>query len=237
MRRFFSLGLIRGLIATPVGVGIGMGLTMLARLLMGLPAWEVAPVSFSGAILGVVTFLAGVGAFNDWLGWARGEQAQAPSHPSADVPAWTRYFSFDPGHKIIGIQYGVTAILILFLAGLMALLIRMELLQPAMQFLTPDLYNSVTGIHGIVMIASILVGIAGMANYLVPLLVGAEDMVFPRLNALSFWLIPPAATLVLLSLFTGGFDTGWTGYPPLGVQAPLGAQFFYSGVFVLGLSS
>ena len=131
----------------------------------------------------------------------------------------------------------MTAILVLFLAGWMALLIRMELLQPAMQYFTLDSYNSVMGIHGIIMIASILVGIAGMANYLIPLLVGAEDMVFPRLNALSFWLIPPAATLVLLSLFTGGFDTGWTGYPPLGVRAPLGAQFFYSGVFVLGLSS
>ncbi|MCP4537919.1 MAG: cytochrome c oxidase subunit I [Chloroflexi bacterium] len=237
MRRIFSLGLIRGLITTPVGVGIGMGLTMLVRLLMGLPAWESAPVSFIGAIVGVVAFLVGVGAFTDWWGWARGQQARAPSHPSPDVPTWTRYFNFDPGHKIIGIQYAVTAILILFLAGLMALLIRLELLQPAMQFLTLDSYNHITGIHGIVMIASILVGIAGMANYLVPLLIGAEDMVFPRLNALSFWLIPPAATLVLLSLFTGGFDTGWTGYPPLGVRAPLGAQFFYSGVFVLGLSS
>ena len=90
MRRIFSLGLIRGLIATPVGVGIGMGFTMLVRLLMGLPSWEVAPVSFTGAVFGVVAFLAGVGAFTDWLSWAKGQQAAAPPHPSADVPAWTR---------------------------------------------------------------------------------------------------------------------------------------------------
>ncbi len=237
MRRILSLGLVRGLIAGPIGAGIGMALTMLVRTALDLPAWGEGPVTAIGTIVGVVAFLAGVGSFTDWWRWVRGQEAGDPHHPPPDVPYWTRYFSFDSNHKVIGIQYIVTSLLLLFVAGLMALVMRTELSQPGMQFLTPDSYNHLIGVHGIVNIAVILVGIGGMGNYLIPLLIGARDMAFPRLNALSYWLLPPAAILVLSSLFTGGFDTGWTGYPPLGVQAPLGAQFFYLGVFFLGLSS
>ncbi len=74
-------------------------------------------------------------------------------------------------------------------------------------------------------------------NYLVPLMIGAEDMAFPRLNAFSFWIAPPAAVLLLSSLALGGFDTGWTGYPPLSARAPVGMQMFFLGVFVAGWSS
>jgi cytochrome c oxidase subunit 1 len=140
--------------------------------------------------------------------------------------------------KVIGVQYAVTSIVIMGVAGLMAMFIRLELMDGEMTvFRSADTYNTTLGLHGIVMIAAMLVGIAGMTNYLVPMMLGAADMAFPRLNALSYWLVPPAAFLVLFSFFTGGFDTGWTGYPPLGVLAPLGAQFFYLGVFFLGFSS
>jgi len=71
----------------------------------------------------------------------------------------------------------------------------------------------------------------------VPLLIGAQDMAFPRLNAFSFWLAPPAAILLLSSMALGGFDTGWTGYPPLSVRAPVGMQMFFLGVIVAGWSS
>ncbi len=232
-----SLGLVRGLIVGLLGTGAGMLLAMLLRLMSGRPVWDPASVSAVGAIVGVLAFLAGVGAFSDWWAWARGEEAGDPHHPDHDIPHWTRYFNFDPNHKVIGVQYTVTAVLLMLVAGLMALLMRVELSRSGMQILTPDTYNHVMTVHGIVMIASILVGIGGMANYLIPLMIGAPDMAFPRLNALSYWLTPPGAILVLLSLFTGGMDTGWTGYPPLGVVAPLGAQFFYMGVFIIGLSS
>jgi cytochrome c oxidase subunit I len=76
-----------------------------------------------------------------------------------------------------------------------------------------------------------------MMNYLVPLLIGANDMAFPRLNAFAYWINVPAGILLLSSLFFGGFDTGWTGYPPLSVQAPLGIQMFFLGVYVFGFSS
>jgi len=209
----------------------------LVRLLMGMPAYKAEPASAVGAIVGVVAFLAGVGAFSDWWRWGQGQEAGPPAHPDPGVPHWTRYFNFDCNHKVIGVQYVVTSVIVLMVAGFMAMVIRTELSASEMQYLTPDTYNSTVGLHGIVMIAAMLVGIGGMSNYLVPIMLGAGDMAFPRLNALSYWLVPPAAFLALFSLFTGGFDTGWTGYPPLGVLAPMGAQFFYLGVFFLGFSS
>jgi cytochrome c oxidase subunit 1 len=237
MKRIFSLGLVRGVIVGAIGAGAGMGLTMLIRLLLGLEAWVAEPVTAVAIITGTLAFLTGVGAFTDWWRWALGQEPGDPPHPGSDVPCWTRYFGFDANHKVIGIQYAVTSILLLSVAGVFALLIRTELMQSKMQFLTPDTYNHIMSLHGIVMIASILVGIAGMGNYLIPIMLGAGDMAFPRLNALSYWLVPPSAVLLLLSLFAGGFDTGWTGYPPLGVRAPLGAQFFYLGIFIFGFSS
>ena len=101
----------------------------------------------------------------------------------------------------------------------------------------PQLYNTLMSLHGMIMIVSILLGISGIINYVVPLLLGAQDMAFPRLNAFSYWIAVPAAVLLLMSLFLGGFDTGWTGYPPLSARAPVGMQMFFMGVFVAGWSS
>src|SRR4030067_1705043 len=92
-------------------------------------------------------------------------------------------------------------------------------------------------LHGIVMIAALLLGVGAMSNYLAPMMVGARDMAFPRLNAFAYWVNVPGAVLVLSSLFLGGFDTGWTGYPPLSARAPLGIQMFFLGVYLFGLSS
>jgi cytochrome c oxidase subunit 1 len=80
-------------------------------------------------------------------------------------------------------------------------------------------------------------GIAALSNYLVPLLIGAQDMAFPRLNAFAFWLAVPGSILLVSSLFVGGFDTGWTAYPPLSIRAPMGMQLFFLGVFINGWSS
>jgi cytochrome c oxidase subunit I len=237
MMAILNLGLIRGLLAGILAGGIGAGLTALARLGLGLAPLEAGPLTFFGCIAGLIGFLIGVGAFRDWWRWGRGGTAEEPPLVAPPGPAWRRYFDFDTNHKIIGIQYAVTSFVLMGVAGVMALLVRTELSQSGMQLLTPDSYNTVMGIHGIVMIAVILIGIGGMANYLTPLMLGANDMAFPRLNAFAFWLLPPAAIFVLASMAAGGFDTGWTGYPPLGVYAPLGAQFFYLGVFILGLSS
>ena len=177
----------------------------------------------------------GVGVLSDWLKWARGEAT--PEHHGDDPRGWEKYFGVSLDHKIIGIQYGATSVALLLVAGLFALTFRTELAASGMQFLSTELYNTLMGLHGIVMIAAILLGVGAMTNYLVPLMIGAQDMAFPRLNAFSYWINVPGALLVVSSLFLGGFDTGWTGYPPLSARAPLGMQMFFWGVYLIGLSS
>jgi len=122
-------------------------------------------------------------------------------------------------------------------AGTLAMIFRTELAAPGLQYISADLFNTFISMHGIIMIAAILLGIGGMSNYLVPLLIGASDMSFPRLNGFAFWINVPGAILVVLALFLGGWDTGWTGYPPLAVRAPIGVDMFMIGVYVIGLSS
>ena len=111
----------------------------------------------------------------------------------------------------------------LVLAGLMALLMRLQLAQANADIIGPDRYNELVTIHGTTMV--FLVGVpilAGFANFLVPLMIGTSDMAFPRLNALSYWFFVFGGTMLMLSFFAdgGAADTGWTAYPPLSIQAP-----------------
>ncbi len=235
--RLLSLGVIKGYIVGIVGAVLGGLLAGAIRMALGRPPWEAESIAFLASLMGTVGFLTGVGAFRDWWQWLRGAEAGDPPHEGPEGPQWVRYFNFDPDHKVIGIQYTVTALVLFVTAGTFALIFRLELARSGLQFMDPDTFNTLMGLHGMIMIGAILLGIGGMANYLVPLMIGAPDMAFPRLNALSFWVSIPGATLLLLTLAFGGFDTGWTGYPPLGAIGPVGKQLFYMGVFILGFSS
>ncbi len=246
---FLSIGVVRGLLAQFIGTVVGMAFIMTIRVLMGLPAWNREPVAVGGAIIGAVAFMFGVGAVRDWMKWARGEKTSDNHDPDPEKPNWLRYFQVDYDHKVIGIQYAVTSLLLLGFGGTFAMLFRVELAQSGITFLNnpifetllgysgPALYNSLMSLHGIVMIASILLGVGALVNYLVPMLIGANDMAFPRLNAFAFWINIPGAVILVSSLFLGGFDTGWVGYPPLSLRAPLGMQMFLLGVYLVGLSS
>lgn len=237
MRTILSLGLIRGFAGQIIGVALGMGLVMGMRLLRGLPAWKMEPVTVVGALIGAIGFLIGVGILADWFKWSRGEETPMHHGPPEGRPAWTRYFSVDYSHKVIGVQYTITGILLMGIAGSLAMVFRLELAHSGLQFLDPATFNTFISAHGIIMIASILLGVGGMSNYLVPLMIGASDMAFPRLNALGYWVNVPGALLVLTGMVVGGWNTGWTGYPPLSAQAPLGVQLFFLGVYFIGLSS
>ena len=261
MKKFFNIGLVRGLIFQIFGTFVGIGLVSGIRALLGLQVWVLDQVSFGfsegawvvGGLFGTLAFLYGTRVLDDWIKWAKIEQTY--DHHE-DPPGLRKYFGPSLDHKVIGVQYVVTAILVMGFGGLFAVIFRTELAESGLQVLTKyfelvdptagadairvqalNLYNTLMSLHGILMIVSILLGIAGMMNYLVPLMIGAEDMAFPRLNAFSFWLAPPAAILLLSSLLLGGFDTGWTGYPPLSARAPVGVQMFFLGVFVAGWSS
>ncbi len=235
-RGLLSISILRGLVFQVLGTLLGIGLVMLIRLLVGLPAWNPEPVWVGGALVGVVAFTYGTGVLRDWLKVMNGEDVS--EHPKDFFESgWKRYLSISFDHKVIGIQYGVTSIIVFMTAGFFALVFRTELVTPSLSFLSAENFNSLMSLHGIVMIYAILLGVGAMMNYLVPLLIGANDMAFPRLNAFAYWINVPAGILLLSSLFFGGFDTGWTGYPPLSVQAPLGVQMFFLGVYVFGLSS
>jgi cytochrome c oxidase subunit 1 len=241
-------GITRGLVFQVIGTLIGgfivtgiraaMGLEMFGSFFFTEPAWVF------GALMGDVSFIFGVGVVRDWVKWARG--IDTPEHHE-DEPGWQKYLGVSLDHKVIGIQYTVTALVLISVGGLFALIFRTELAASQLQFLTttfrlfnqngPQLYNSLMSLHGMIMIVSILLGISGIMNYVVPLLLGAADMAFPRMNAFAYWVSVPASVLLLMSLVLGGFDTGWTGYPPLSARAPVGVQMFFLGVFTAGWSS
>ncbi|MBI5294241.1 MAG: cbb3-type cytochrome c oxidase subunit I [Chloroflexi bacterium] len=249
---FFGLvgyrGVTRGLVFQVVGTLAGGLLVTGIRASMGLSLWGgflfTEPAWVLGGLVGALAFLVGVGAVTDWWKWALGEPTSEHHH---DEPGFEKYFGVSLDHKVIGVQYTVVALLLISVGGLFALIFRTELAASQLQFLTTSfklfdqnglqMYNSLMSLHGMIMIVSILLGIAGIMNYVVPLLLGAQDMAFPRMNAFSFWIAVPAAVLLLASLFLGGFDTGWTGYPPLSARAPVGMQMFFLGVFVAGWSS
>ncbi|MBL7942355.1 MAG: cbb3-type cytochrome c oxidase subunit I, partial [Flavobacteriales bacterium] len=249
MKGFFSSALARGLFWQFLGTVLSAGLVTGIRALMGLsitdtffftePAWVL------GGFIGTLFFLVGSGVTSDWIKWARG--IDTPEHHEDHHSGWQKFVNVSLDHKVIGIQYTIVALLLISIGGLFALIFRTELAASELQFLTtdmklfgqngPQLYNTLMSLHGMIMIVSILLGISGIINYVVPLLLGAQDMAFPRLNAFSYWIAVPAAVLLLSSLFLGGFDTGWTGYPPLSTRAPVGMQMFFLGVFVAGWSS
>jgi len=122
----------------------------------------------------------------------------------------------------------------------MALLIRLELFQPGLQFIRPELFNQLTTLHGLVMVfGAIMPAFVGFANYMIPLQVGASDMAFARMNNFSFWIMPVAASLLLSSFFVPGGATaaGWTLYAPLSVQMGPGMDMAIFAVHLMGASS
>jgi cytochrome c oxidase subunit 1 len=149
-----------------------------------------------------------------------------------------RYFSWNTDHKVIGVQYLVTTFIFFLIGGALAMLIRTELAQPGAAVLNGVEYNRFLTNHGSVMIFLWIIPVlAGFGNYFVPLMIGARDMAFPNMNALSFWLIPPAGLVMLASFFVGAAESGWTAYVPLSVTAPVGQTLWAVSVILLGFSS
>ena len=167
---------------------------------------------------------------------------QSPPAPQPLQPTgWLRYLSFSVDHKVIGLQYLVCGFAFYLIGGALAGAIRTELVSPISDFMPRDVYNQVLTLHGTVMIFLWIVPVVNGAfgNYLIPFYVGARDMAFPRLNAVAFWLIPPAGLLLISSYFiTGAAQSGWTAYPPLSLTTPASGQIIWIlSVLLLGGSS
>jgi cytochrome c oxidase subunit 1 len=145
-------------------------------------------------------------------------------------------------HKRIGIMYIWTALVFFAIAGVFAMLIRTQLATPNESILTKSSYNQVVTIHGTTMIFLVLVPIlAGFGNYLVPLMVGARDMAFPRLNALSYWFYVLGGVVMFLSFFSanGAAQAGWTSYVPLATlhEPGNGQDYWILAIHILSISS
>jgi cytochrome c oxidase subunit 1 len=143
-------------------------------------------------------------------------------------------------HKEIGTLYLWFSFSMFIVGGLMALTIRAELFQPGLQIVQPELFNQLTTLHGLIMVfGAFMPAFVGFANWQIPMMIGAQDMAFPRLNNLSFWLLPPAAILLVASFFAPGGATGagWTLYAPLSVQMGPGMDMAIFAIHILGASS
>jgi cytochrome c oxidase subunit 1 len=142
-------------------------------------------------------------------------------------------------HKKIGVMYVITSFAFFMLGGLLALGIRTELAVPGLQFIDEATYNQLFGMHAVMMIFLFVMPMTtGLANYIVPLQLGAADMAFPRINALSFWMLVAGAVLILSAFAFGGAPTGWTLYAPLSAITPeLGVDLLLLGLVVLGFAS
>ncbi|MBI4288218.1 MAG: cbb3-type cytochrome c oxidase subunit I [Chloroflexi bacterium] len=191
------------------------------------------PVIALGYVFALIGWLLGVGL---WDAWAR-EWVGLPAK-KLEVHGWRRYFRFSTDHKVIGVQYLATFLFLFLFAGLLAMLMRLELMAPGETIMGPNTYNTVMSLHGVIMIAvAVAAIIGGLGNFALPILIGARDVAFPRVNALSFWVLPPVVILLLLTPLFGGFDTGWTGYPPLSVTNATGTLFFLLAFITFGISS
>jgi len=191
--------------------------------------------------------------------------ATAAAHDTHAHPTGWRRYVYSTNHKDIGTMYLVLAIIAGILGGLLSVFMRMELQDPGIQIfhglaqmvygIDPDaaldggkhMYNVFTTAHGLIMIFFMVMPalIGGFGNWFVPIMIGAPDMAFPRMNNISFWLLPPAFTLLLMSMFVegppGGFGVGggWTIYPPLSTSGQPGPamDFAILALHLAGASS
>jgi cytochrome c oxidase subunit 1 len=153
--------------------------------------------------------------------------------------AWLYEWLTTTDHKKIGVMYITTAMLFFLLGGVFALFIRTELAVPGIQFIDPETYNQLFTIHGTTMIfLFVMPMMSGLQNFIVPLQIGAADMAFPRINALSFWMVPLGGLLLYSGYAVGGAaNAGWTGYAPLSTQGGSGLDLWIASLVLLGFSS
>ncbi len=151
---------------------------------------------------------------------------------------------FSTNHKDIGTLYLLFSGAMFLIGGLQALMFRSELLEPGMQLLDPLAFNQMITIHGLVMVfGAVMPAFAGLANWLVPMMIGAPDMALPRVNNWAFWILPFAAALLVASIFVPGTpEAGWTLYPPLSIggssgTVAIGGDLLIFSVHLLGISS
>jgi cytochrome c oxidase subunit 1 len=155
-------------------------------------------------------------------------------------PGFVDRWFFGTNHKDIGTLYLLFSLLMFFIGGSMALIVRAELFMPGMQIVNPEFFNQMTTVHALVMIfGAVMPAFVGLGNWMIPLMIGAPDMALPRMNNWSFWILPFAFLMLLSTLFMdgGGPSGGWTLYPPLSLQGGNAMPFVIFAIHMMGISS
>ncbi|HCQ36532.1 MAG TPA: cytochrome c oxidase subunit I, partial [Alcanivorax sp.] len=163
------------------------------------------------------------------------------------APTGLKRWLFSTNHKDIGTLYLWFSFAMFLAGGLLAMVIRTELLEPGMQFVDPEFFNQMTTVHGLAMVfGAVMPGFVGLANWMIPLMIGAPDMALPRMNNWSFWILPFAFLILLSSVFMSAFGAGnpaapnfgWTFYAPLSTEyGPASTDLFILSVHMMGISS
>jgi cytochrome c oxidase subunit I len=241
IRRFTAPGWLRVLWVTPLFFGIGIGLPVLIRWLVSWnPVWKGTVLATVELVTTPIGILVGIGGFDYWAHYASGRPTRPEDHSGHGARSWRDYFRVNTDHKVIGIQYVVTTFVFFVIGGLFAMLFRAELARPGDQYFSPQTFNVLVSDHAALMIFLFVIpAFAGLGNFVIPLMIGAADMAFPRLNALSYWLLPIAGLIFIVGMAApgGGPSAGWTCYAPLCAHQPIGNVFFNMGVQWAGASS
>src|ERR1700676_2147610 len=170
---------------------------------------------------------------------AASDTAHHDDHHDQPATGITRWL-FATNHKDIGTMYLVFSLIMFFIGGAMAMVIRAELFQPGMQLVDPVFFNQMTTNHALIMIfGAVMPAFVGLANWMIPLQIGAPDMALPRMNNFSFGILPFAFTLMFSTLFVpGGMAAGgWTLYPPLSLQTGDSFPMLIFAIHMMGASS
>jgi cytochrome c oxidase subunit I len=233
MRR---LNILTGLLAGLVFMGVGWAI---AHALLENGPYGSDQVICVTMVCWLLGFLAGIGAFVGPVRWLLGKDL-APEEQlflEGKDQGVRRYFRYTTDHKVIGIQYLVLGMTLFFVGGVLAMMIRTDLLTPGSKLFGLQTYNSVVGLHGIIMIVATIIMVVGpFGNFILPIMIGARSEAFPRVNAFSFWLLVPAVPMLLSAAFLGGIPTGWSAYAPLADQAPPGMDAFLLTIIGFGIS-
>ena len=244
LRRLMRPGWLRAAWMTVAGAAFAFGLVVAAARALGVePLLRDEPIVTVILLAAPLGFLVGIGGFDYWGRYMIGS-ADPAGRPLR--PRRAQLEGLLPGqHRPQGDRRSSTRsprCSSCWSAALLAEVIRAELAQPGQQVVDSNTYNGLFSVHASLMIFLVVIPIfAGLANYVLPLMIGAPDMAFPRLNALSYWLLPVAGFMMVASFLVpdgGAFNTGWTAYAPLVRPMPRwGRQFFTIGVQFAGTSS
>jgi cytochrome c oxidase subunit 1 len=189
---------------------------------------------YMGYLFAVIGWLVGLGFANYPLGRLLGRPPTLRQH---ELGTWTRYFRLCTDHKVVGIQYFFGVGIFFFIGGLNAMLMRTELLRPVEHPWPAGQYLTLVSLHGTMMIMMTSAFILGpFGNYFVPIMIGARRMAFPRLESLTFWLVPAAGLILMSAIAFGGIPTGWTGYAPLADEGRAGMDAYVTAFILIAIS-